>query len=304
MTEEQDKTLKTGNRFWGVFLDLSKWLVSSVILGIAGVVINKNIQETELEIKRIEADTKLLETVTSNIKNNQTDSLELRYLSFVKTFITTDEIKDEVGIRISELKYNLSLSSKNKVEDENKKETEKATRTFNSDERTKIIQAENDLKNNNRDKVNIEELKSIENKLTTNVTSIDSSTINRINSTQRMIAPVTILKDDYSYKLIGEPVTKWCKEGFYVEFNNTLRIGISSLNNQSIIINLRDIEDKISEPELIKDNIDLSEGESYKLAYNNKEYDIKLSYIGSAGKNPFTKAAFLTVSTYIKQLNK
>jgi hypothetical protein len=107
--------------------------------------------------------------------------------------------------------------------------------------------------------------------------------------------------------LVGTAQTQWCKQGYYVEYNNTLRIGINDLNasDKKIIINLKDIENEVEKQIAIPGSNDSTKivkvGESYELDYNNKyRYQITLNYIGTTGKNPFTKAAYITVATYKK----
>ena len=301
MEEEQNILLRNKNRFWDILLGLLKWIIGTVGLGLVGICINQSIQETELKIKRMDADTQLLKVVTRNLDHNRTDSLEFRYLSFVKTFITTYEIKEEVKYRIDELGYNLSLMAKKEADQANKKQFELAKKQIDDPLRDRLIQGEKELKSLGNGGVNIEDLVSKENIIANNVISIDSSTIATLNPTQEIIAPVTISKGKTTYKLIGVPVTKWCKEGYYVEYNNTLRLGINNLNSQSMIVNIKDIENKEIEPILIEDEINLVEGETHKAISHNYQYVISLSYIGSAGKNPFSKAAYITVSTYMKQ---
>ena len=281
-------------------IEIIKWLIGTVGLGFTSIFINAKIQNTELEIKRIEADATLLGVVTKNgVTNSASDSLELRYLSFVNTFITSEDIKEAVYDRQKELRGLLQINLKDAFI--------KSTQVQKKNVEAKItVPKKNELKENEESmriegtQVSINELSKKEDELVSNVTSIDSLTIINLNSAQKTITPSILKENKNLYGLIGDPITKWCKRGYYVEYNNSLRIGILDLAKQSITVNLKDIESEKVPPPIIKSSVILSNGETKTIDYNNYRYQIKLLYIGAAGKNPFTKAAYITVATYKK----
>jgi hypothetical protein len=109
----------------------------------------------------------------------------------------------------------------------------------------------------------------------------------------------TIPEKVNSYVLVRDPQTQWCKSGYFVIFNNSLKIGINSLStaNGSIDARLTDVK---SGKEIEASHL-LKIGESYQLDIDDLQYHITLNYIGAAGRNPFTKAAYMTVATYTKK---
>lgn len=284
------------------FGELMKWLIGTVGLGVAGIVINRQIQTTELDIKRIEADSKILEVVTKNVAENaSSDSLEFHYLTFVRTFITTDSIKRAVEERRKELALAMKTKGENKAKDASKNQEKKAVQEITDGQKLELKKAEATFRNSSKE-VNINDLKKEESKIAQNIAPIDSSAIATLNAVQQTITPSVLMHKEARYSLVADPVTKWCKEGYFVEFNNTLRIGINNLSaaNKTINVNFKDIEMNADNPPLIKDDVSLSAGESLTQERNNYRYLITLNYIGAAGRNPFTKAAYITVATYKK----
>lgn len=281
-------------------IEIFKWLIGTVGLGVASICINAEIQKTELEIQRMEADTKLLGVVTTDvIGNSSSDSLELSYLSFVNTFITTSEIQQAVDFRIMELKRLIEINAENVFIKSNQIQKRKIEAEISEPKKKELNENEENLRIEGKE-VNINELSKTEDKIASETASIDSITIAKLNSVQKTITPSIINEKKDFYGLIGDPITKWCKKGYYVEYNNSLRIGIKELTNQSITFNLKDIGTEEAPPKIIKSSVILSNGETYTIDYKYYRYQISLSDIGAAGKNPFTKAAYITVTTYKK----
>lgn len=283
-------------------VELAKWFLGTFVLGLSGVIINNNIQETELELKRMEADTKLLEVVRQDIADNRTDSLEIRYLQFIQTFITTPEIKEEVEDRINNLAYSIRIQTDNLAKQITREQGEETTELLSEEQKGLFKQKQIEIEGltTDHDQISIEKLKSEEQEIAGGVASIESNALITINNVQETIAQAAISDDNEVFVLVGKPITKWCKKGYYVQFNNTLRIGVKDLDSKSVYLNLKDIEIDMKNPAVINDNLKMTEGEVHTLTHNDYRYQITLNYIGGAGKNPFTKAAYISVSTFIK----
>ena len=67
-----------------------------------------------------------------------------------------------------------------------------------------------------------------------------------------------------------------------------------------ITVDLKDVEATDNNPPIIHRNVTLTSGETIIMEHNGYRYQITLNYIGAAGRNPFTKAGYITVATYKK----
>ena len=282
-------------------LDFLKWVVGTLILGIVGNIvtcnynnaqlkINNKRDSVELELKRMDIDSKLMEAVSSKYIGN--DTSERRYLEFLTTFITTDSLKKAVNQRMATLNIRTKAKTDSAIKTENtqiqidanklnsniQQEYKKLAKSVPSkpSPMTDFIKNEDTIKQSNK-------------------VSIDTFTVSKIEQSKIITTPV-VTRD--SYILVGTPQTLWCKEGYYVLFNDILHIYIKSLD-KTIGISAQIINEKTNA--LIDDTFfKLGDQKSYELE-NGYKYMISLDYIGAAGKNPFTKAAYITVVTYKKQ---
>ena len=102
------------------YFDLLKWLIGTIGLGGAGILINFQIQKTELKIKRIGADATLLEVVTDDIEfYSSSNEASFKYLSFIRTFITSDEIKKNVDSILLNKKKILEKNGRDRTDSTN-----------------------------------------------------------------------------------------------------------------------------------------------------------------------------------------
>lgn len=281
-------------------LDLLKWLIGTVGLSLAGIYINNDIQTTELKIKRLEADAKFLNVVTAKIGDEVVNS-EIKYLEYILTFVTTPEIKKEVQEKISRKKAI-------EIEEEAKKVKAKETETISSFKDRLNARQREQFENKKEEEQSVEmvepetsidDLINEEENIAPNTETLNFGK-NTIDSLQKATTPTAYVSKNSEYKMVGTPVTRWVKKGYYIEFNERLRIGMKAVSKNSITINLKDIEKSRINPDLLKDNLTLSEGEIWVEDLSDYRHQITLNYIGTAGKNPFTKAAYITVSTYKK----
>lgn len=285
-------------------IELVKWLIGTVGIAVTGILINQKIQSTELEVKRLEADAKFLEVVTADIGADVINS-EIKYLEYILTFVTTTQIRKEIQERIMRKKALLieeeSLVIKLKAE-----VRKNALKTELNPEQIKAFElkkSEEALVEPSEPQKNMDSLLEEENAIAPNIKSLNWRE-KSIDSLQKVTTPVSIVDHEDDFNIIGVPITKWCKKGYYVEFSQHLRIGVKKLIDKSISINLKDISESSDDPAILKDNVKIIEGEVWVGEFNNYRYEITLNYIGAAGKNPFTKAACLTVSTYKKAITE
>jgi hypothetical protein len=127
-----------------------------------------------------------------------------------------------------------------------------------------------------------------------NLPNLDVKIISEIQTTSALTTPKVLP----NYVLTGSPETQYCKSGYYIIFNGTLKIGVNSLNASTGQVSVR-ITNAITGVE-ISANLDMAISQPLPVVINEIQYKITLNYIGAAGKNPFTKAAYFTVAMYKK----
>lgn len=225
----------------------------------------------------------------------------MHYLSFIRTFITTDSIKRAVEKRQLELQQRIQSKAEAQASSATQSQEKKAQKEISAPLKQQLNQIEATLRKKSGE-VSINELKTEENKIAENVPSIDSAAIATLNAVQKTITPPVVTHKEETYSLVGDPATKWCKAGYFVEFNNTLRISVTSVNagTNTITVDLKDVETNDDNPPIIRGNITIASGETIIAERNGYRYQVTLNYIGGAGRNPFTKAGYITVATYKK----
>jgi hypothetical protein len=298
------ETKESIKRTWpsAAALDFFKWLIGTVVLGVAGNIISCRYNDTRLELERMEADSKLIAAVSA--KFDTLPSVQLSYMKYIKPFITTpllikgvnqniDTLILAVHYQVKDSKSEVISAKQDAFKALNQTEIAKFKQLANVDT-TKGSKPVNQISMN---EVIHQEDKILE-KNTAPIIPIDAKAISNIDAAYVILTP----KTNDTYILIGSPQTLWCKKGYFIEFNNTLRIGINDLivSDQTIIVNLKDIGVDADNPPLIKDNITIAAGQTFTENWNAYRYLITLNYIGAAGRNPFTKAAYITVATYKK----
>lgn len=278
-------------------LSLIKWFIGTVVLGLVGIFINKKIQETNLELKELETDKQLISTITKDItKHIENDLASYKYLKFVRTFITSETLLFPIEEKIGELEEAAERELRSVTQTINNTKQEKAKKQFTKKEQLKVENEVSKLKKDEVGPVNIEKLQSIEDQVAKFSTKIDSSTISEIEKVQKAITPVVISKEKKTYILEENPMTKWCKEDYYVKFYDVLKIVVKSKVKKGDPVEIK-IED-LSNKEKTKEYV-LEVGKSVDIKMNEIRYQVKLTFIGGAGKNPLTKAAYFTVSQYV-----
>jgi len=288
-------------------LDFWKWIIGTIVIGITGQIISWNYNKSKLEIERLDADSKLI-TAASN-KFDSSLRVRIDYLNYIKPFISTEGIRERIQQTIQYLSppiidaANNALAGDIKIEkDNNNSKINKAADTNIRKDLGTLAATKSKLDSQSSISLYNDSVNTILNALSEKVTilPVDSAAIQKITETYSFATPPII--DDFI--LTGAPVTQWCKEGYYVEYNNSLRIGINDLNTntQQIKVNFKDIENNEvkSIPPNVKKSVDITVGQMFTLNHGNYRYQITLNYIGAAGRNPFTKAAYITVATYKK----
>jgi len=143
--------------------------------------------------------------------------------------------------------------------------------------------------------VSMDNLFAAENKVDTATSVVTESIVKKIQESKILNTPPKIP----SYAISGLPQTLWCKRNYYVIFSDVLQAGVNDLDNSAQSINLT-LTDLTTQKVLYNDTT-LKVGNTLSAEINGNKYVLSLDYIGKAGKNPFTRAAYLSVSTYIKQ---
>ncbi len=284
----------------GQLLELVKWLIGTIGLGLTGICINQEIQTTELKVKRLEADAKFLEVVTSDIGEDVVNS-EIKYLEYILTFVTTPEIKKEVQEKINRKKALDIEEEAKRVKAKETEELDKIQNNLDTEQKEKFKEKRNQEESTETVEPanSIEDLVAEEENIAPNTEDLNFGE-SIIDSLQKATTRTEFVSNEREYKLVGTPVTKWVKKGYYVEFSERLRIGVKALKKNSITVNLKDIQDAQTDPILLKNSLTLSEGEIWIENRDDYRHQITLNYIGAAGKNPFTKAGYITVATYKK----
>lgn len=302
--EMKEPTKNKGkSTFWHTqnVVDLLKWSLSSVVLAAAALLISYWHKETELELKRIDSDANLIDAISSRF---DTASLfQHKYLSHIKIFITSKELRAVVEQKIDSIWRDLK-NTQHVAEETIKPRQEIAENEL--PEKVKAALKESARQNESvpiSQQKPISDYKEIENNILEDATvaRIDSLAVINIAQAKDLLLPQ--VKADWTK--IGAPVTKWCKKGYYVEFFDALGIGVKDVNktSEAATINLKKIfNDQITNiPFEGNESTVLSMGETIAIELAEIKYEISLDYIGAAGKNPFTKAAYLTVVRYKKQ---
>lgn len=320
VVEIKEKNKKEEEHIFGLsagYLDLIKWFLSSVVLLILGPYITNKIQKTQLiienrkdsvtlEINRLNADSKLIESVSSKFDLAETDSCkshlkEANYLQFIETFVTTDTLIKNINRRIYFLNTALQSQKSGSLNRQDSLISRDSTK-FTSSQKNGLIGLidSTPLKSKPISDYVSQVDKFIKDSNIKRLSNQPTDSILRVFQKINLIS--TPVKSDNNYYLISQAQTQWCKKGYYIEFNNTLHIDIINLDvrTQKIKIDLKDSDGKQDSPSVIQNNLTLSVGQVITQYNANYRYEITLNYIGHAGKNPFTKAAYITVATYKK----
>jgi len=299
-TQEDAKEVKEEkcDKCLEVKLDFIKWIFGVLVLGATGQLISWSHNQNQLELQKHETDSQLITSISA--KFDTLPTVQLSYLKFIAPFVTSGDLKVGVNRSIDSLsrlsvpryiakkaKSDASRSAKAAEPKLTASEISKFKTAAASDTNLvaktpttpmkKVVEQEHDIIAGN----------------TNGIKSIDSEVIKTIQDGANLLTPSKL----DNYEIQGNPVTLWCKKGYYVVFNGTLSIGINNLDidNQKInIIAKNYVEDK---------QLDLKEltvGNTVTLDDGLYRYSITLNNIGAAGFNPFTKAAYITVASYKK----
>lgn len=286
-----------------LWLDLVKWLIGTVALGLLGWYTNYKIQETQLKseqlnkereiaLRQIELDATLIEAVSE--KYSESTKSQLSYLRYIQPFITTDCLQVAVQRQIRVLRNELNSNVSAKLNQQISQEIAKALP--NQRDLWKRIAAEEKTTSN----VSAQLMPSLDQ--STFDDSFDTSFVyNAITSIEKSKS-LSTPNIQYDYILIGAPETQWCKVGYYIVFNSVLRIGVNKLSKDAAVVNFKLVKssDFNSIEKNIKDDVTLIAGGFIEVNEGDFRYEISLDYIGAGGKNPFTRAAYITVATYSK----
>lgn len=116
-----------------------------------------------------------------------------------------------------------------------------------------------------------------------------------INKEQRKISKSPKTSNSGFTHLVEEE--SWFKKGYYRQYGET-RISLIDLKSTRAKISIREIDLKSDQVKNTIETFTLNEGEKKQILIDRFVYEILFQRIGSAGKNPFTKAVFFRYSKY------
>ncbi|MDB5117676.1 MAG: hypothetical protein JWQ79_3168 [Mucilaginibacter sp.] len=280
-------------------IELLKWFITSVVLVVAAGIITHYDNESKLELEKVDTDSRLITAIST--KFDTLASTQYSYLKFIQPFVTSPDLQEPVKLSIERLE---KLVKQQTFQSPKADVPQAATANQNklTAPQTKALQ---DLAGATAGAVPTTQIKPLsdaiqaENNVVKDnpaLTSIDAKAISNIEAATVILNPI---KND-NLTLVGPPQTLWCKKGYYVEYNNTLRVGLSNLDagSQTITVDLTDITS--TPTTFIRQNMVLNVSKTETVDRSPYQYKITLNYIGAAGKNPFTKAGYITVATYKK----
>ncbi len=107
------------------------------------------------------------------------------------------------------------------------------------------------------------------------------------------IGKVNEIKDYLLEEIESSSASNWAKAGYYRMHPDNFRIGIAEVNVGTKTASIR-ISNSSGEQVSFFEELDAGQDTSF--AFDNRSYRLTLDKIDAAGKNPFTKAAFYTIT--------
>jgi uncharacterized membrane protein len=286
-------------------IDFWKWVVGTVIIGLFGLVIGYYKDKNDTAIKQMDVDSKFISAVSGQYKyQTDTNSMhqnESAYLKYISTFIYTPDLVTRVNQRLSDLKgmiVNSKVDSANHV-------AAKPPVLVDKTVKHKIDSIEAYVPPKNKQQSMNAYVKDYKDILKGTADSAlltkapESKVLADISIANVNTTPNSLINN---YVLAGTPETFWCKRGYYVVFNNELRVGVDDLDAtvQTTDVNFKDNKNGKNIPYQVTNTATLSRNNSITVDYNETRYQVTLNYIAGAGLNPFKKAAYITVAVYKK----
>jgi hypothetical protein len=297
--------------------ELVKWILGTVILGGVGLLITKDnndheldIKRVDIEVKRVDIDVKTLQDIEAKVDKLSNSDSKLRYLEMKRGILISDVGRECIDKMITQVKNEIEAIKKANAAVAQKSNTDavKIVKTINPEVEQKLkflarttaapkkplSKSERPISSN---LMPLTDYKQATAAIlgSTAPTPAQDQAIKQIAEAKFLSLPVTV----DNYELLAAPETKWCKAGYYVVFNNTLKVGLIDVTRNSITFHLNELP---SGNPIGKQNLSLNVGEPLPpIFYGEYKYLFSLDYIGKAGRNPFTQAAYITVTTYQKK---
>ncbi|MDF2434138.1 MAG: hypothetical protein JWP44_3769 [Mucilaginibacter sp.] len=300
-------------------LDFFKWIIGTVILGAAGLWINCSIQthqlkltqvkdSVQLRLQQMEVDSKLITAVSEKFDDQETDQAknhqkEINYLQFIITFVSTDSLVKNIHNRLNSLNGVITTNNLKQVVPDAATITQKTSQLSNGlsvklqKDAAHAPKVNQSMTQFNTDQENLVKTSPTGTPLLdTNQTTAVLTNINK--------AAVTTVpgKIENNFYLAVGPQTLYCKAGYFVVFNNALRVDVNATDpaNQVATVGFKKAgTNDLVDPSLA--SVVLSKNAPLTVDYGGYRYQVNLSYIGHAGINPFTQAAYITVTVYQQQ---
>ncbi len=288
----EDKQYKINRREQN--LNFLKFVLSTLILGLAANYINLHIQQSKIDFEIRKEETRMFQSYLDRYTLKKTPEEKLDFLKFLSTMSQSLEVRARYdslhNFVLKQIK--IKKESNQKIDSLILKNPDKATEM---DRLEKII-ITGETNNQTTVEVATEKLNNIlqEDDIREAIDLAD-----KINQTENKISLFENTKPKLTNKEAQQIILSengWLKEGYYKSYNNYF-LGINDLdvNEEEVTFQLR--KSKSINEIIIKDFV-LKIGEKEEEIINTDELIviIRLNSIGSAGKNPFKKAAKYNVT--------
>jgi len=224
----------------------------------------ENIKSDLIEVKQICDDNKVIEEDQKNIDKKN------------------EEIKEIVGVAV--------IDSINKTEKE-KKEIEELAKVAKGKDRIALTKKQDELENQLDSLI-------INNQALKPLSEATETITENIKEQALVINQVGSKKNNEKISQLGYPKTSWFKEGYFLIFDD-MKIVLNVLSKDQILFSLCASTSPVECQDKIETDFDyINFTTPLKFSRNGFDYTISLERIGSAGKNPFKKAAYLTFEKY------
>jgi ethanolamine utilization protein EutQ (cupin superfamily) len=311
---EKKKVYSERNRFWA---ETFRLVLIVVITSGTTYLINNSTEDHKRNNEVIFDDYKSFKTDRDKFNNPLNDLTEKKRLAChmvqeyadldydkVKSFLTSisklcgstnfQASQNKINSGISASKVDSSLKKKFAIAEKSKSDIEEKLKSASAPEKKKL----------NADRaITVRLLDSIASLPQVSALSVQSEEVTKSVSQQTKIVN-DIVKENSSSKLEdGYPQTKWFKTNYFLVIDNMKIVLEEIINDGAIRISMcRSVTSEVCP---IDNQIDLSGYSSritadkpVEINENGYKYIIRLDHTGSAGKNPFTKAAYITIEKY------
>ncbi len=270
-------------------LNFWKFVLSTIILGFAAQYINLYVQKSKIDFDIRKEETHGFQSFLDRYTSLENGEKKLDFLIFMSTISQSPEVRARYdSLHNFVLKQiDIKIESYQKI-DSLKGEIPEKVAELNRLEKV-IITGET---NNNQTTVKDAKIK-LEKLLQEDDIQEAIDLTDKINQTENKISPFdnykTKLTDKEAQEIILSKPDEWLKEGYYRSYNNYF-LGVNELDVKDDEVQFQLRSSKEINKKIIR-NFRLKIGKEEIINTDELIVIIRLNSIGSAGKNPFKKAA-------------